>query len=318
VWLKWEQCKHDFDPYTKKLILALDVEVDIAKLQRHLDLDAQALANMRISYMLLIKGVVSGLTLYQIADIIARPDFDEQSTLEKLMQRAAMLTAQTLEQPSCRPRRHTRKKSAPLIKRHDDDAKEDAGPASRVSSSRLSAIAPKLSQSSSCVDTHTTASVDAPPSQSRTRSGSAPTRRKLKERETHGRHSTLQSKYSPLFMYHLEWLVHFHFQSISKATAQAMNVDDDIYAIDSVDGSFAWKNDLRFHWIRSRLELKKQMEALRPKPKDIFEESACHDLYEPEQGYLRSAFDVRRGIPLNPEYISVLFPASDEDEKSDL
>merc|ERR1719295_2083218 len=40
--------------------------------------------------------------------------------------------------------------------------------------------------------------------------------------------------------------------------------NDDIYDVDTVNGSFIWKNELRKHWVRSRIERRKLMEQKPP------------------------------------------------------
>eukprot|EP01084_Bolivina_argentea_P166513 289064_1 len=63
------------------------------------------------------------------------------------------------------------------------------------------------------------------------------------------------------FYYYLNQLLGLQCQRIIKYSRKNDN-SDDIYDIDTVHGSFMWKNELRKHWIRSRLETKKLMQPL--------------------------------------------------------
>merc|ERR1719229_680950 len=65
------------------------------------------------------------------------------------------------------------------------------------------------------------------------------------------------------FMYYLDQLLGIQCERISNRSRKTDNRDN-IYDIDTVNGSFIWKNELRKHWIRSRLERKKLMQQKPP------------------------------------------------------
>eukprot|EP00488_Nonionellina_sp_1-RS-2012_P002087 TRINITY_DN3804_c0_g1_i1.p1 TRINITY_DN3804_c0_g1~~TRINITY_DN3804_c0_g1_i1.p1 ORF type:complete len:106 (-),score=37.06 TRINITY_DN3804_c0_g1_i1:178-453(-) len=65
------------------------------------------------------------------------------------------------------------------------------------------------------------------------------------------------------FMYYLDQLLGIQCERISNRSRKCDDTDN-IYDIDTVQGSFIWKNELRKHWIRSRLERKKLMAPAPP------------------------------------------------------
>ena len=70
-------------------IEALNIEEDIATLEKGLHFRPRCLRNMRISSMLLKMGALEfGLTLAQIGEILCRPDDDDEepSLLEKAVE----------------------------------------------------------------------------------------------------------------------------------------------------------------------------------------------------------------------------------------
>eukprot|EP00486_Rosalina_sp_Unknown_P009033 CAMPEP_0201594062 /NCGR_PEP_ID=MMETSP0190_2-20130828/191493_1 /ASSEMBLY_ACC=CAM_ASM_000263 /TAXON_ID=37353 /ORGANISM="Rosalina sp." /LENGTH=1200 /DNA_ID=CAMNT_0048053527 /DNA_START=693 /DNA_END=4295 /DNA_ORIENTATION=+ len=73
------------------------------------------------------------------------------------------------------------------------------------------------------------------------------------------------------FMYYLDQLLGIQCERISNQSRKN-DGKDNIYDIDTVNGSFIWKNELRKHWIRSRLERKRLMQQTAVLPKNPFEE----------------------------------------------
>eukprot|EP01083_Nonionella_stella_P100802 284804_1 len=98
VWLQWKQSKEPFDPYTTEYINAIDIEKNIDVLRKQLHFEQIVFENMRISHLVLKKGIARGLTLNEIGSIIARPDFDTKSILEELMLQAESLSIEKVRQ----------------------------------------------------------------------------------------------------------------------------------------------------------------------------------------------------------------------------
>ena len=90
-WLDWPQAKEPLSPATRDYVLRLDVKADIELLRSKLCIREECLKVMRISGMMLQKGVAAGLTLYDIAVLMCRSNIDKPSQLEVLCAQAATL-----------------------------------------------------------------------------------------------------------------------------------------------------------------------------------------------------------------------------------
>ncbi|CAM9103033.1 unnamed protein product [Ascophyllum nodosum] len=87
-WLDWRQVKQPIDPELYSYIQSFDPEATAEKLGNTLNLKEGGLRNLRIAEILLKEGAATGLTLYDIACIMRREDFDKISELENLVARA--------------------------------------------------------------------------------------------------------------------------------------------------------------------------------------------------------------------------------------
>ncbi|CAM9444076.1 unnamed protein product [Ectocarpus sp. 12 AP-2014] len=90
-WLDWRQIKEPVDPELYDYIMSFEPEATAERLGNTLNLQEPCLRNLRIAETLLQEGVKAGLTLYDIACIIRREDFDKVSELETLIARATEL-----------------------------------------------------------------------------------------------------------------------------------------------------------------------------------------------------------------------------------
>ena len=90
-WMDWPQAKEPLVDDLKQYVLSLDVKADIDELRRRLAIREECLKVMRISGMLLQKGVAADLTLYEIGCLTCRQNIDTPSQLEVLCAQAATL-----------------------------------------------------------------------------------------------------------------------------------------------------------------------------------------------------------------------------------
>jgi len=81
-WLTWPQSRVPFDEETKKYIASIDPEEDEKLLRQYLPIPEESLVVMRISTMLLKKGVQHNLTLNQLGTIASRKIPEKPSILE--------------------------------------------------------------------------------------------------------------------------------------------------------------------------------------------------------------------------------------------
>jgi len=88
-WLYWPQARHPFDSSTVDYIKSLDAEEDIALLKFHgWDMPVECAYTLRISTMLLKKGVEMGLTPFAIGSIMCRETLKKVSVIEEIVHEA--------------------------------------------------------------------------------------------------------------------------------------------------------------------------------------------------------------------------------------
>jgi len=73
------------------------------------------------------------------------------------------------------------------------------------------------------------------------------------------------------FMHYLDRLLEIQCRRIRNRQCNKNDKLDDVYDVDTVKGSFVWKNELRKHWIRSRVELKKILNEKKAPPTNPFD-----------------------------------------------
>jgi hypothetical protein len=86
VWMGWPQAKEPFGESELKYIQKLSWEKDQKMLVQSLGLRKHPLRLMWVTYRLLKLGASAGLTLFQIGEIVYRTDFEEPSTLQRIIE----------------------------------------------------------------------------------------------------------------------------------------------------------------------------------------------------------------------------------------
>lgn len=88
-WLYWPQARQPYSPETINYINALDAEKDIELLKFHgWDIPPECARVLRISTMLLKKGVDRGLTPFDIGCIMCRKTLKDESVIEQIVREA--------------------------------------------------------------------------------------------------------------------------------------------------------------------------------------------------------------------------------------
>ncbi|XVF51299.1 hypothetical protein PTKIN_Ptkin04bG0173900 [Pterospermum kingtungense] len=88
-WLYWPQSRQPYSPDTIDYIKSLDAEQDIALLKYYgWDVPVECARTLRISTMLLKKGVERGLTPFMIGSIMCRETVNKESVLEQIVREA--------------------------------------------------------------------------------------------------------------------------------------------------------------------------------------------------------------------------------------
>ena len=88
-WLYWPQSREPFNSVTIDYIRSLDAEQDITLLRFYgWELSPECCRTLRISTMLLKKGVERGLTPYEIGSILCRETLKKESKIEDIIREA--------------------------------------------------------------------------------------------------------------------------------------------------------------------------------------------------------------------------------------
>ncbi|KAJ1413771.1 Ubiquitin-like domain superfamily [Sesbania bispinosa] len=88
-WLYWPQARQPYSKETIDYIKSLDAEEDISLLKFHgWDLPVECARTLRISTMLLKKGVERGLTPFAIGSLMCRDSLNKESVIEEIVQAA--------------------------------------------------------------------------------------------------------------------------------------------------------------------------------------------------------------------------------------
>ncbi|WCJ22420.1 Phosphatidylinositol 4-kinase gamma 4 [Euphorbia peplus] len=88
-WLYWPQARRPYDSSTVEYINSLDAEEDIALLKFHgWNIPVECARTLRISTMLLKKGVERGLTPFDIGSIMCRETLNMASVIEQIVEEA--------------------------------------------------------------------------------------------------------------------------------------------------------------------------------------------------------------------------------------
>ncbi|KAK7338063.1 hypothetical protein VNO77_18660 [Canavalia gladiata] len=88
-WLYWPQARQPYSPKIIDYIKSLDAEEDIALLKFHgWDLPVECARTLRISTMLLKKGVERGLTPFAIGSLMCRESLNKECVIEEIVQAA--------------------------------------------------------------------------------------------------------------------------------------------------------------------------------------------------------------------------------------
>ncbi|ESW32167.1 hypothetical protein PHAVU_002G299000 [Phaseolus vulgaris] len=99
-WLYWPQARKPFSPETVEYINSLDAEKDLELLKCYgWDIPLQCARTLRISTMLLKRGVERGLTPYEIGSIMCRENLNKESVIEEIIMEAQDSLLPGMEEP---------------------------------------------------------------------------------------------------------------------------------------------------------------------------------------------------------------------------
>jgi len=95
-WTDWPQAKIPLDPFAVKYLREIDIDADCERLREELGIPEGSLANMRLAHIILLKAAKFKVSLYRLAQLFTRRDFDKPSELENLCSNAEKLALNQL------------------------------------------------------------------------------------------------------------------------------------------------------------------------------------------------------------------------------
>lgn len=101
-WFNLPHIKRPVHPRIKEYLLGIDFEALMANLTSQVAISEDSLYLLRLAHNLLVKGVEAGLTLYQIACMIARLDEDKPSPIEDAIVKAEENAFRVIHERSAR------------------------------------------------------------------------------------------------------------------------------------------------------------------------------------------------------------------------
>lgn len=102
AWFDCPQIGEKVDPAIYRYIMSLDIDSMVDNLIKQVSISDEAIFLLRLSHHVIVMGVSAGLTLKQIARMIARTDEDRPSPLENVIQVAADNAHRAIEMRSGR------------------------------------------------------------------------------------------------------------------------------------------------------------------------------------------------------------------------
>ena len=102
VWFNMPQLRRPVDPEIKEYMLSLDFDDLMEGLSSQVAVSTESVFLLRLAHNLIVNGIKAGLTLYDIAKLIARVDEDEKSPLERTIATAEENAHRAMEMRSGR------------------------------------------------------------------------------------------------------------------------------------------------------------------------------------------------------------------------
>lgn len=102
IWFYCPQIAREVDPEIRRYVASLDIEQMMRDLEEQLKIDVNSCFLLRLAHCVLVTGIAAGLTLFDIAQIVARTNEDHPSPLEKVIKSAEENAHRALEMRSNR------------------------------------------------------------------------------------------------------------------------------------------------------------------------------------------------------------------------
>ena len=97
AWFYYPQIDRPVHEEIKKYVQTLDIDAIIATLQQQVTLSEDSLFLIRVAHHLVVDGIAAGLTLFEIASMVARTDEERASSLERAIEEAEENAHRTIE-----------------------------------------------------------------------------------------------------------------------------------------------------------------------------------------------------------------------------
>ena len=97
AWFYYPQVNRPVHEEIKKYVETLDIDAIIVTLQQQVTLSDDSLFLIRVAHQLVVDGIAAGLTLFEIASMVARTDEERASPLERAIEEAEENAHRTIE-----------------------------------------------------------------------------------------------------------------------------------------------------------------------------------------------------------------------------
>lgn len=102
AWMSLPQVKREVHPAIKEYVATLDFESMLYDVLEQISLPGNSIFLLALAHLLIVQGIVSGLTLYEIATLVARLDDEQASKLEQAIEEAEENAFRAIEMKSQR------------------------------------------------------------------------------------------------------------------------------------------------------------------------------------------------------------------------
>ena len=97
AWFYYPQVERPVHEEIKKYVQTLDIDAIINTLQQQVTLSDDSLFLIRVSHQLVVDGIAAGLTMFDLASMVARTDEERASSLERAITEAEENAHRTIE-----------------------------------------------------------------------------------------------------------------------------------------------------------------------------------------------------------------------------
>lgn len=152
AWFTLPQVKNEVHPAIKEYVASLDFEPMLYNVLEQISLPGNSIFLLALAHLLVTQGIASGLTLYEIATLVARVNDEQASKLEQAIEEAEENAFRAIEMkskrissnPSLQPNNYNPSKSAsgPMLKKAIVNISGGQSPPKNIDICKSSTVSP--------------------------------------------------------------------------------------------------------------------------------------------------------------------------------